>query len=165
MPRLFLISLAIASMLGLGWVTRAFASPWRRAVVQKELETAERVDLAGVATIELPPGFKPVGRGWGNSREGHFSPATLDQHRDAYQIMFRFEQGQHHVPGGYLADPVLLNVTLYNPGRAKPDATKIMSRVPPNTRTRVSTPNSSFTSRVMPKIAPTIVSSSTSSIG
>ena len=125
MPRLLLISFAIASMLGLGWVTRAFAGPWRRVVVQKGFEKAERVDLAGLATIELPPSFKPVGRGWGSSREGHFDPATLDQHRDDYQIMFRFEQGQHHVLGGSLADPVLLNVTLYNPTRPKPDATKI----------------------------------------
>jgi hypothetical protein len=125
MPRLFLVSLAVASMLGFGWVTRAFAGPWRRAVVEQEFDKAERVDLLGLASIELPSSFKPVGRGWGSSREGHFSPATLDQHRDDYQIMFRFEQGQHHVLGGYLADPVMLYVTLYNPGKPKPDATKI----------------------------------------
>ena len=125
MSRLFLISLVIASMLGLGWVTRAFASPWRRAVIQKRFEKAERVDLAGLASIELPPSFKVAGRGWSNQRKGHFDVATLDQHRDEDEIMFRFEQGQHHVLGGYLADPVLLNVTLYNPAKPKPDATKI----------------------------------------
>ena len=120
-----LVTVVVVSVLGVGWVTRAFASPWRRIVVQKRLEKAERVDLAGLASIELPSSFKPVGRGWGNSREGHFSPATLAQHRDDYQIMFRFEQGQHHVLGGYLADPVMLYVTLYNPSKPKPDATKI----------------------------------------
>jgi hypothetical protein len=120
MPRIAVVSVTLATVLGLGWVGRAIASPWRHPA-----ETQERVDLAGLATIELPPSFKPVGRGWGNSRPGHFDPATLDQHRDDYQIMFRFEAGQHHVPGGYLADPVMLYVTLYNPNRQKPDATKI----------------------------------------
>ena len=71
MPRLFLVSLAVASMLGFGWVTRAFAGPWRRAVVEQEFDKAERVDLLGLASIELPSSFKPVGRGWGSSREGH----------------------------------------------------------------------------------------------
>jgi len=119
------VTVVVVSLLGLGWVTRAFASPWRRVAVHERFEKAERVDLLGLASIDLPPSFKPVGRGWGNSREGHFSPATLDQHRDDYQIMFRFEQGQHHVLGGYLADPVMLYVTLYNPSKPKPDATKI----------------------------------------
>jgi hypothetical protein len=125
MSRTAVVTFVLVSVLGLGWVTRAFASPWRRVVMHTRFERAERVDLAGLASIELPSSFKPVGRGWGNSREGHFSPATLDQHRDDYQIMFRFEQGQHHVLGGYLADPVMLYVTLYNPSKPKPDATKI----------------------------------------
>lgn len=125
MLRMSVLSVTIASVVGLGWVTRAIASPWRRVVIQKRFEKAERVDLAGLATIELPPSFKPVGRGQDGSRRGNFSPETLDQHRDDYQITFRFEQGQHHVLGGYLADPVLLHVTLFNPGMPKPDATKI----------------------------------------
>jgi hypothetical protein len=125
MLRVAVISISFASVLGLGWVTRALASPWRGVVVQSRFENQERVDLAGLATIELPASFKPVGRGWGNSRPGHFDPAPLDQHRDDYQIMFRFEEGQHHVLGGYLADPVMLYVTLYNPNRQKPDATRI----------------------------------------
>ena len=125
MPRMAVVTVAVVSVLGLGWVTRAFASPWRRVVIQKRFEKAERMDLAGLATIELPPSFKPVGRGQDGTRRGNFSPETLDQHRDDYQITFRFEQGQHHVLGGYLADPVLLHVTLFNPGMPKPDATKI----------------------------------------
>jgi hypothetical protein len=125
LSRATIATLTLVLMLGLGWVTRAFASPWRRVVMQKRLETAERVDLAGLATIELPPSFKPVGRGQDGARPGHFDPATLDQHRNAYQITFRFEQGQHTVLGGYLANPVLLHVTLFNPSQPKPDASKI----------------------------------------
>ena len=125
MLRMSVLAVTVVSMLGLGWVTRAFASPWRRVVIQKRFDKADRVDLAGLATIELPPSFKPVGRGQDGARRGNFSPETLDQHRDDYQITFRFEQGQHHVLGGYLADPVLLHVTLFNPGMPKPDATKI----------------------------------------
>jgi hypothetical protein len=125
LSRAVFVTLTLVIMLGLGWVTRAFASPWRRAVMQKRLETADRVDLAGLATIELPPSFTPVGRGQDGARPGHFDPATLDRHRNAYQITFRFEQGQHTVLGGYLANPVLLHVTLFNPSQAKPDASKI----------------------------------------
>jgi hypothetical protein len=85
----------------------------------------ERVDLAGLASIELPSGFEPAGRGQSGPRTGHFDPGTLNQHRNDYQITFRFEQAQRTLPGGRLANPVLLHVTLFNPGRSKPDATKI----------------------------------------
>ena len=124
MPRMAVLSITLASLLVLGWVTRAIASPWRRVAVQKPFEQPERVDLAGLATIDLPPSFTPVGRNRDGGRSG-FHPETLDEHRDDYEITFRFEQGQHHVLGGYLADPVLLHVALYNPGRPKPDATRI----------------------------------------
>src|SRR5215218_2658970 len=124
MPRMAVLSVTLASLLVLGWVTRAIASPWRRVVVQKRFEKAERVDLAGLATIELPPSFKPVGRNRAGDRSG-FHPETLNEHRDDYEITFRFEQGQHHLLGGYLADPVLLQVALYNPAKPKPDATRI----------------------------------------
>jgi len=89
------------------------------------LQQPARVDLAGLASIELPSGFAPVGRGQSGPRTGHFDPATLNQHRNDYQITFRFEQAQRTLPGGRLANPVLLHVTLFNPGRSKPDATKI----------------------------------------
>lgn len=93
--------------------------------LQQPVPTLERVDLAGLATIELPASFKPVGRGQDGPRLGHFDPATLGRHRNDYQITFRFEQGQHTTAGGALANPVLLHVTLFNPGKPKPDATKI----------------------------------------
>lgn len=99
----------------------AAAGPLRSAPAQQ----TERLDLAGLASIELPSSFKPVGRGQDGPRVGHFDPATLDRHRNDYQITFRFEQGQRTMPGGRLANPVLLHVTLFNPGRPKPDATKI----------------------------------------
>jgi hypothetical protein len=122
MSRMLLLS--AAALLGLGYATRTATSTWRRTLVVKRFERAERVDLAGLASIELPPSFKPVGRGQGGSRSGRFDQ-NLDQHRDDYQITFRFEQAQHHVLGGYLADPVLLHVTLFNPNAPKPDASKI----------------------------------------
>jgi hypothetical protein len=84
-----------------------------------------RFDLSGLATIELPSEFKPVGRGQDGPRTGNFDPATLGQHRNDYQITFRLEQGQHSLPGGALANPVLLHVTLFNPAKAKPDPTRI----------------------------------------
>ena len=99
----------------------AAASPMRSVPAQQ----TERVDLAGLASIELPSSFKPVGRGQDGPRLGHFDPATLDRHRNDYQITFRFEQAQRTMPGGRLANPVLLHVTLFNPGRPKPDATRI----------------------------------------
>jgi hypothetical protein len=118
------VTFAVVAMLGLGWVPRARATPWRDVVAHRTIDEWERVDLAGLATIELPPGFKPVGRGQSGPRLGHFDPATLGQHRNEYQITFRFEQGQHTVLGS-LANPVLLHVTLFNPGKPKPDATRI----------------------------------------
>jgi hypothetical protein len=93
--------------------------------LQQPVPTTERVDLAGLASIELPSSFRPVGRGQDGPRLGHFDPATLDRHRNDYQITFRFEQSQHTTAGGSLANPVLLHVTLFNPGKPKPDARRI----------------------------------------
>jgi hypothetical protein len=119
-----MLLLTAAAALGLGYATRTATSTWRRTLVMKRFERAERVSLAGLASIELPPSFKPVGRGQDGARSGRFDE-NLDRHRDDYQITFRFEQAQHHVLGGYLADPVLLHVTLFNPNAPKPDASKI----------------------------------------
>jgi hypothetical protein len=123
--RCSIVAVTLASMLGLGWVRRAFASPWHPIAMQSRDERAERVDLAGLATIELPASFKPVGRGQDGPRLGHFDPATLGRHRNPYQITFRFEAGQHTVLGGHLANPVLLHVTLFNPSQPKPDASRV----------------------------------------
>ena len=119
------LRVAIVIMLGLGGAERASASPSARGLVQQPSQQSERADLAGLASIELPASFKPVGRGQDGPRLGHFNPATLGRHRNDYQITFRFEQGQRTLPSGRLANPVLLHVTLFNPGRPKPDATKI----------------------------------------
>ena len=125
MPRLLLLTTIAASAIGLGIATRAVASPWRRALTFKRFEQVTPVSLAGLATIDLPPSFKPVGRGKAGTRSGNFSPETLDQHGNPDEITFRFEQGQHHVAGGYLADPVLMHVTLMNPASPPPDVSKI----------------------------------------
>ena len=117
----------IPGMLGLtGAVERAAAAgPWRSMPVQQRSAQTQRVDLAGLASIELPASFKPVGRGQDGPRLGHFDPATLDLHRNDYQITFRFEAAQRTLPNGRLANPALLHVTLFNPGRPKPDARRI----------------------------------------
>ena len=94
-------------------------------LLQQPVQSAQRIDLAGLASIELPSGFTPVGRGQDGPRIGHFDPATLGQHRNDYQITFRLEQGQRALPGGKLANPVLLHVTLFNPAKPKPDASRI----------------------------------------
>jgi hypothetical protein len=93
--------------------------------LQAPAQSTEPVSLAGLATIEMPSGFAPVGRGQDGPRTGHFDPATLGQHRNDYQITFRLEQGQRTLPGGKLANPVLLHVTLFNPAKPKPDAMRI----------------------------------------
>ena len=125
MPRTRLTVVAIVSALSLGGAERTVASPFRRPLPQQRADRTERVDLAGLASIELPSGFQPVGRGQSGPRTGHFDPATLNQHNNDYQITFRFEQAQRTLPNGRLANPVLLHVTLFNAARPKPDATKI----------------------------------------
>lgn len=93
--------------------------------LQSPARPTSPVDLAGLATVELPSDLKPVGRGQDGPRTGSFDPATLGQHRNDYQITFRLEQAQRTLSGGRLANPVLLHVTLFNPARPKPDATRI----------------------------------------
>jgi len=93
--------------------------------LQSPARSTSPVDLAGLATIQLPSGFAPVGRGQVGPRTGNFDSATLGQHRNDYQITFRLEQAQRTLPGGRLANPVLLHVTLFNPAKPKPDATRI----------------------------------------
>ena len=93
--------------------------------LQSPARSTSPVDLAGLATIQLPSGFAPVGRGQVGPRTGNFDSATLGQHGNDYQITFRLEQAQRTLPGGRLANPVLLHVTLFNPAKPKPDATRI----------------------------------------
>ena len=94
------------------------------AITQQPLPT-ERLDLAGLASIELPAGFSAAGLGQNGPRTGQFDLAALGQYRNDYQITFRLEQGQRTLTGGGLANPVLLHVTLFNPAKPKPDATRI----------------------------------------
>ena len=92
---------------------------------QPPSQATERVDLAGLATVELPAGFGAVGLGQDGPRIGRFDLAAPDRRRNDYQITFRLEQGQRALPGGKLANPVLLHVTLFNPAKPKPDAMRI----------------------------------------
>ena len=100
-------------------------NPFALVAILAVLAPAEHVDLAGLATVDLPPAFTPVGLGQDGPREGRFDPATLDRHHNDYQITFRFEQAPRTLAGRQLAFPALLHVTLFNPDRQKPDPTKI----------------------------------------
>ena len=95
------------------------------AAIAQQMLPPERVDLAGLASIELPAGFSAVGLGQNGPRTGRFDLAALGQLRNDYQITFRLEQGQRTLAGGGMANPALLHVTLFNPAKPKPDATRI----------------------------------------
>ena len=85
-----------------------------------------RANLAGVATVQLASGFNAVPRGTSGGRSGRdFDPASLEFHRNERSITFRFEQGQQRAITGAFKDPVLLDITLFNPALPAPNATAI----------------------------------------
>ncbi len=88
---------------------------------------ATRIDLLGLATIELPRGFQLVGMVDAGDQPDYFYSILKNEvaphfARDRNAATFRLEQDQSHDWGGYLRDPVLLTVTLYNPALPAPDA-------------------------------------------
>lgn len=72
------------------------------------------VDLAGVATARAPSTFRFAGvvnsgeRNWFGGQT-----TTLEYHLDTQRLSFRLEAQQHNKIGGQRADPVLLDLTLY----------------------------------------------------
>ena len=105
-----MLKLALAGLAGLALATVAVvatctvASPWRRELRDKRLDEARPVDLEGLGSARLAPTFHAAGGVRGD-------PSAMLR-GDARGVTFRFEQGQHHLLGGYLANPVLLDVTL-----------------------------------------------------
>lgn len=102
-------------------------SSWRRDLRDKRLDEARPVDLDGFGSVRLAPTFH-VG--------GTPGDASARVRADARAVTFRFAQGQHTVLGGYLANPVLLDVTLLAapaPAGAAPriDGTTITIFYPP----------------------------------
>jgi hypothetical protein len=93
--------------------------------LQAPAQSTSPVDLAGLAIIELPVGLNPFGQALNRPRIHTFDPESLERHRTDYQITFRLEQGRRALPNGTQIVPVLLNVTLFNPAKAKPDARRI----------------------------------------
>ena len=86
---------------------------------------AARIDLSGLASIELPRGFQRVGMvDAGDPPSDYTLKAKVAPRfaRDRSAATFSLEQDQSHDWGGYLRDPVLLTVTLYNPALPAPDA-------------------------------------------
>ena len=85
-----------------------------------------RANLAGVATVQLASSFNAVPRGTSGGRTGRdFDPASLEFHRNERSISFRFEQGQRRDITGAFRDPVLLDVTLFNPALPPPNAATV----------------------------------------
>ncbi|MBK9235088.1 MAG: hypothetical protein IPO19_03095 [Rhodoferax sp.] len=112
---------------------------------------AARIDLLGLASIELPGRFQLVGMvDAGEAPSDYTLKTTVAPRfaRDRSAATFRLEQDQSHDWGGYLRDPVLLTITLYNPALPAPDAdtvrpvrayryySPIRSRIFPPTRRR-----------------------------
>jgi hypothetical protein len=84
-------------------------TPWRRELRDKRLDEARLVELGGLGLVRLAPTFRARGV----------------VRADAGGVVFRYEQGQHHVLGGHLGNPVLLDVTLL----AAPDAGRAVPRI------------------------------------
>ena len=85
-----------------------------------------RANLAGLATVQLASSFNAVRRGASGGRSGRdFDPASLELHRNERQVTFRFEEGQRRDITGAFRDPVLLDITLFNPALPAPNAAAI----------------------------------------
>ena len=87
---------------------------------------ASRANLAGVATVELARGFNAIPHGTRGGRSGRdFDPASLELHRNERSVTFSYEQGQRRDITGAFRDPVLLDITLFNPALPAPNATAV----------------------------------------
>ena len=85
-----------------------------------------RVNLAGVATVTLPSSFNAVPRGGSPARSRRdVDAASLELHRNERQVTFRFEEGQRRNITGSSLDPMLLDITLFNPALPAPNAATI----------------------------------------
>jgi hypothetical protein len=81
----------------------------------RKLDQRTPVNLEGMGTVALPPTFKLQGIvNSGDRKWFGGGTTTLEYHLDKRRITFRFEQGQHTRVGGYSANPVLMDVTLFN---------------------------------------------------
>ncbi|MBK9235070.1 MAG: hypothetical protein IPO19_03000 [Rhodoferax sp.] len=86
---------------------------------------AARIELLGLASVELPGRFQLVGMVDAGEAPSDYTLKTTvapAAARDRSAATFRLEQDQSHDWGGYLRDPVLLTITLYNPALPAPDA-------------------------------------------
>jgi hypothetical protein len=86
-----------------------------RELKDRKLDQRTAVDLDGIGSVSLPPTFKLQGIVNSGDRNWFGGETTsLEYHLDKRRISFRFEQGQHTRVGGYSANPVLMDVTLFN---------------------------------------------------
>jgi len=109
MRQMLLLTTVAASVFGLG-----------------RTQKPTRANLAGVATVELPRSFHAHGyKRTGQKTGPNFESAELEGHRDERQVTFRFEEKQRRNMGAYFVNPVLLDITLYNPALPAPDPASI----------------------------------------
>lgn len=88
---------------------------WDSDLRSKKLDQRVTMDLAGLATVQVPPTFRLLGltdTGPGASYRDRVRP---ERHRDTNAAMFQLAQGNLNSIGGHEREPVLLNVTLFNP--------------------------------------------------
>ncbi len=86
---------------------------------------AARIDLLGLASLELPRGFQLVGLVDAGDRPSAYTLKTTVAPRfarDRGAATMRLEQDPSTDWGGYQREPVLLTITLYNPALPAPDA-------------------------------------------
>ena len=121
-----LLAVAVFALALLGLVACAGGLP--RDLREKKLDQPVTVDLFGLASAALPPTFKRAGvvnsgeRSWFG---GDLTP--LEYHLDERRLTVRFLQGQHNTIGGYQADPVLLDVTLFNSNVPREEIERVTS--------------------------------------
>lgn len=125
MPRLLLLVGAATTFVAASYATYMFGFSKRHTAAENE-QQAVTVNLAGLGTVNLAPSFKPVAPGGtGPNAKGGFDPASVEFHTNERLITFRFEQDQSNNMGGYSKNPVLLNVTLFNPALPSSEVLKI----------------------------------------
>lgn len=117
MSRITLIS-SLSGALVLAIVLLTASAPPGRARTLRNEQTA-RMNLADLATVQLPQKFQPVGNGSNRTPNAKgFDAKSVEFHRNEQLVTFRFEAEQRNNMGGYPEDPILLNVSLWNPAAA-----------------------------------------------
>jgi hypothetical protein len=112
--------IAIVVVVALGVIVACAGGGLPRDLREKKLDERTTAELAGVATVSVPPTFAfegVVNSGQRRWKGGELTP--LEYHLDERRLTFRFVQGQYTTLGGYRASPVILDVTFFNSSAPK----------------------------------------------